>query len=306
MSCRLGIETWWGHFDVLTLENEWLAICLMPGRGGEIHQLTWKASGLKFFQPERPDIAGFKMPFPYEPLTAAQNVAFSSFYTMFPNAGPEQSFENYVYAFHGDIRLTAWAYQVIEQSDHLLLLELKAASPGLPFVLTRTVRLEAGAKRVVFNDHISYIGMPDAPRLPYLYGFHPYFGYPLLDEGAQLKLGEQILFEMPSRQEGVQILQDYPSGTNSSVEITNSRLGTTLRLGFEPDFLKFVWLWVANNPDRNVYVASLLPCSGRVAAPGGILGAIEEGTAGWLAPGESRTTSWHLEVEVQPDPQMFN
>jgi len=298
VSCRLGIETWWGNFEVLTLENDWLEICLMPGRGGEIHQITWKATGLKFFEPERPDIAGFKPPSPDEPLTTAQNYAFSSFYTMFPNGGPDQTFEGYSYVFHGDSRQTAWEYRVIEQSEALVLLELKATSQKLPFVLTRTVRLEAGAKTITFTDQLTHVGPADAPRLPYIYGFHPYFGYPVLDEGAQLKLGEQVLFEMPERRVGVQILRDYDTGTNTSVEITNPRLGATFRLRFEPDFLKFVWLWVANRPDHKVYVASLLPCTARVAAPGGILGAVEQGTAEWLAPGETRKTTWQLEAGV--------
>ena len=120
----MTVETWWRDFEVVTLRNELIEVVLMPRRGGEIHQIRWKKNGFNFLCVGRPDMPDVRVPQPETPLTPADNVSFSNFYTMFPNAGPLQNYQGYQYEFHGDIRAVAWEYSILVNEEARIVLEV--------------------------------------------------------------------------------------------------------------------------------------------------------------------------------------
>jgi galactose mutarotase-like enzyme len=300
MVCQLILETWWDGFTVYRLENEFLQVTLMPLRGGEIQQIRSKKSDLKFLCEGRPDMPDFRQPGPDAPLAPAENAAFSNFYTMFPNAGPLQTYRGYQYEFHGDIRAVAWEAKIITDSEAKIVLELKARCKEIPFELKRTISLEKGATCLSFRDELSHIGPTGSEKLPFIYGFHPYFSHPLLDENSQFKVGGQVIFEGPSRQERVNRLYSIETGQVGEVEIFNPVLKAAFRLRFDPSFLKYTWLWFVSKPAEKVYLGSLLPCTNFISpgSPDGINAALANQTARWLEPGELFSTNWQIEAEV--------
>jgi galactose mutarotase-like enzyme len=301
MACQLTLETWWDDFQVYRVENEFLQATFMPQRGGEIQQIRWKKSGLKFLCEGRPDMPDFRQPAPGAPLAPAENAAFSNFYTMFPNAGPRQTYQGYQYEFHGDIRSVAWETKIITDSATNITLELKARCKEIPFELKRTVSLEEGAARLSFRDELSQVGPPGSPKLPFIYGFHPYFSLPLLDQGSRFKVGGREIFEGPCRQERVSQLFSIETGPSGEVEIFNPALKAAFRLKFDPSLLKYTWLWFVSKPAENIYLGSLLPCTNFISpgSPDGIQAALANNTARWLEPGQVISTEWQIEVEAE-------
>lgn len=298
MSCQLTVETWWEDFKVITLENELIEVVLMPQRGGEIHQIRWKNNGFDFLCEGRPDMPDIRVPEPNTPLTPAENAAFSNFYTMFPNAGPQQSYLGYQYEFHGDIRSVGWEYQIWSNDEAKIILELKATCKELPFQLKRTVTLEHGSSSLDFKDELSHVGQVGGDRLPFIYGFHPYFSIPFLAQGTQFRVDGQTLFELPSREEAVSKLFSVETGPTGLVEVYNPTLKTTFRLKVDGAFLKHTWLWFVSRPDKNVYLGALIPCTNFISGQDGINAAIANDTALWLEPGQSRSSDWQIEVEA--------
>lgn len=298
MSCQLTVNTWWDDFKVFKLENNRLEVTLMPQRGGEIQQIRWKKTGFDFLCEGRPDMPDFTRPTPDSPLSPAQNAAFSNFYTMFPNAGPAQSYQGYQYEFHGDIRSVAWEPKVITNNVAKITLELTARSKTLPFELKRTVSLAQGAASLSFHDELRHSGPAGSPRLPFIYGFHPYFSLPLLEEGTLFKVGGQIILELPSQREPTNQLFSVDTGPAGVVEVYNPGLKAAFRLKFDSAFLKYTWLWFVSRPAEKVYLGSLLPCTNFIApqTQDGINAAIANQTALWLEPGEARSTDWQIEA----------
>ena len=239
---------------------------------------------------------GFSTPAPGSPATLESTVSFSNFYTMFPNAGPQQLFAGFSYEFHGDIRMVAWDFRVITNTGAKIELELLGQSKALPFQIKRTLTLVEGSAELAFSDEISHTGPAGSEKLPYIYGFHPYFTFPLLDQGAQFKVGGQTILELPSRHEPLSKLFSVETGPAGVVEVYNPALPAAFRLKVDSAFLKYTWLWFVSKPAENVYLGSILPCTNYIAAQEGINAAISNGTASWLAPGHPRSTSWGIEV----------
>lgn len=297
VSCQLKVEKWWNDFEVLTLSNDLLEVVLMPGRGGEIHQIRGLQSGLNFFCEGRPDMPDFCTPERDTPLSPADNIAFSNFYTMFPNAGPKQTFHGFTYEFHGDIRMVAWDYRVVSNETEKIVLEMTTKSKELPFQLKRTLTLKNGSARLAFQDEISHVGPANGEKLPFIYGFHPYFSWPLMDRGTQFRVNGQTIFEAQGREVAEAKLYAVESGEAGLVEIYNPALEAAFRLSYDASLLKYTWLWVASRPAENVYLGSLLPCTHHLSGQHGINAAVESGTARWLEPGEAISTGWRIEVD---------
>jgi galactose mutarotase-like enzyme len=298
MTCSLSVETWWDSFKVLTLENDLIKVILMPQRGGEIHQITWKMTGFKFLCEGRPDMPDFHTPSPGIPLPPAENYSFSNFYTMFPNAGQAQDFLGYNYEFHGDIRSVAWEHRVCLDTEAEIILELTGRCKEIPFQLKRMVSLKQATASLNFMDEISHTGPAGSLRLPFIYGFHPYFSLPLIDQGTLFKVDEKVIFELPSPQETVGKLFSVDTGEAGLVEVYNPALNAAFRLKVDSAFLKYTWLWFASRPAQNVYIGSLLPCTNYIAGQDGINSAVKSETALWLEPGQVMSTKWQIETSA--------
>ena len=110
-------------------------------------------------------------------------------------------------------------------------------------------------------------------------------------------MDNRIVETLPDRAEIVKKLYSVESGSAGLAEVVNAALGRSVRYRYDPAFMNHTWVWV--NLDSSTmfpYVASLLPCTTSTPAAEGIDLAIEQGTARWLAPGQSVTTEWAIEV----------
>jgi hypothetical protein len=166
----------------------------------------------------------------------------------------------------------------------------------MPLGIRRRLTLDADHPRISVSDTLVNTAESGDP-IPYIYGLHPYHGYPLLDEGTTITVGGQAIKTLPERHEPLTGLYDALPGGVGQAEIFNPKLNTGLRYEFDAAFMPFVWVWLhLNAPNDHVwgYVGSLLPCTNTWA--GGIEKALEIGTARWLKPGESVITSWAIEI----------
>ncbi len=202
----------------------------MPQRGGEIHQISWKQPEFDYLSPTCPDLPGFVMPGPGNSLFPAENVAFSSFYTMFPNAGQAGNYRDYFYDFHGDIRTVEWAYTALENTPETIKILLEATSKHLPLQLKRQLTLQAGSSRLSFYDELVHIGPAtgQCSKLPFIYGFHPYHSYPLLEQGTILRVSNRIVTTLPGRDKPFKERFYFESGSQGSIEVYNPHRKSTL------------------------------------------------------------------------------
>lgn len=280
--------TWFDSLKAIVLENDVLEVVLLPERGAEIHRIRHRVTGLDYLYLREPDITRFQADVKAGSIGEPEDYFFNGMYTMFPNAAnPADSVHGHKYEFHGDVRHVAWDYR-IAYGEPGTPIYMSATSRNMPLGIERVFRLEG--TRITIADQVVYRGEA-GEALPYIYGLHPYHGYPLFDEDTTIKIGEEII--LPNRDEQFMRMDDVPA--TGSIEIYNEKLATGLRLSYDPQQLPYVWVWLHfNPPNEPMYVGALLPCSN--VWSGGIEKALELDTARWLSPGEQHPFSWQIEV----------
>lgn len=290
---RISESTTHGALPSVVLENDAVRVTVLPGRGGEIHQIRNRASGLEYLLVDAAETERFAEDLSAGTAGRDEDYLFNGFLTMFPNAGTAAQVDGRDYEFHGDIRHVAWDYRIGHDEPDTPIY-LSGRSRSVPAVLNRRLALDSSRALISVTDELVFVGDRDELPIPYIYGLHPYFGRPLLDEGTQLRVGAQTVATLPSRSERVSTLYDAAESVGL-VEVYNPKLDAGFRLTYEPDQLPYVWVWLNLDPSpEGPYVTALLPCTN--TWDGGITTALELGTAQWLRPGEPVSYSWQLEL----------
>lgn len=305
----------------MRLGSEVIEVDVLPGKGGDILQITWLPLGLSLL---------WSTPWGLRERGTADTVSDSyanfmqtypgGWQTIFPNGGRATWVEGVEQPFHGEACLAAWDYERSSEG-----IELRTRLTLSPFELTKKIALE-GARLEVEETARNVGGEPfDA-----MWSHHPAFGAPFLDGDCLLEtaarafqadpehLGDLIagrrstwpraeghghdvdLRRVPAEGSGVTrlgYLTDFDRGF-ASVTSPSQRLRVELEWG--ADVFPHAWLWIEANATsgfpayQSWYVMAVEPAS---SYPGnGIDAAREAGTLLPFAPGQSRTARVSLNL----------
>jgi hypothetical protein len=166
----------------MRLENDLLAVTVLPEKGADIHSLVWKPQALDIL---------WKAPWGLSAtgaaaLAAGTEAAWMDQYAggwqvIFPNGGDACTYRGAPLNFHGEASLSAWNCAARRDGKGLdLSLKLRRS----PFALSRALTLEENSPALLIADTIENLG--EEP-LHYMWGQHPAFGRPFLD-GCRLQV----------------------------------------------------------------------------------------------------------------------
>lgn len=237
-----------------------------------------------------------------------------------PNAGASCVVDSEMHGFHGRASNDPW--EVAEDGERAATL----AWFGHGLELTRRLALAEGGLTVEVEAHAG------ERRVPLVAVEHCSFGHELLEPEVELDLPPSTAYEqsetegpptapasapawpesllldgsieradrwrLADRRSRFMVVADLPEGRAS---IRNARTGMTVRLTWDADWLRHVWIWhearVYDGPWRGqAEILVIEPAS--VPHALGLATAIEHGQACWLEPGESVSYRLRLEAAV--------
>lgn len=311
----------------VSLENDRVRIVVLTGKGTDILEFKDKASGadVLFKTPW-----GVKNPQTYVQDTPERSAPFMDFYPggwqeLFPNAGSTCQYKGAEFGFHGEICKVPWESAVLEDNPQQVAVRFWVRTVRAPFLVEKTLRLKTGQAALEIEETVSNEG---AEPMDFMWGHHPAFGAPFLDEHCRLFApagGVETAHALPARQ----LLQPetgfdtFPKvRTHDGEDFDLSRMWSPAarfthlsyliglkdgwyclvnektRLGFalrwDLQVFRYLWLWQEFCGTSQYpwwgrgYVTGIEPHS---SIPGqGLEKAIERGTQLKLAPGKSLST----------------
>jgi hypothetical protein len=184
--CRIT-ETVYRGLRTVTLENELLRVSVLADKGSDIIEFLHKPSDTDFMWRSP---LGVRNPANFVPTVARGDGAFLDFYEggwqeCFPSGGNTNEHAGTIFGLHGEVALMPWQYTIVEDHPDRVQVRFSVRTYRTPFLLEKTLTLERNRGVLDFEERVTNEG--EEP-VDFVWGHHPAFGPPFLDEQCVIDL----------------------------------------------------------------------------------------------------------------------
>ena len=184
--CRLTEYIYRG-LRTVTLENEIIRVTILVDKGTDIFEFLHKPSDTDFMWRSP---LGVRNPATFVPTIPRPEGAFLDYYEggwqeCMPTGGNPAEYSGTSFGPHGEVCLIPWQYAILEDSLERVQLSFWVRTYRTPFLLEKTITLERHSGVLAFAERVTNEG---AESLDLMWGHHPAFGPPFLDESCVIDL----------------------------------------------------------------------------------------------------------------------
>ena len=325
--CRISDQHTFRGLRTLVLENELLRVTVLLDQGTDIYEFLYKSLDIDFMwrAPNRLQPPAFR------PAGTPPNVFFQDYYhggwqEIFPSGGLGCAHKGATLHQHGEVALSAWDCRIGADTPDCVSATASTRTYRTPFAIEKTFRLESGKAVLFLDEKITNLA---AEPMDYMWGHHPAFGAPFLDEHCRIDIPAARVAVHPDPVSDNQqlapgaVFHSFPGVTDKNgapfdlscvpppsartqemcylldlkdgwYGLTNTRRGAGFGMRWDKDVFPVVWLW-------EVFGGGFgFPWYGRTynlalepftSWPGGMDNALRARTVKTLEPGESLETS---------------
>lgn len=295
--CRLRDFIWRGRRCV-SLENQTLRVVICVDKGCDILEFTHKPTDTECLHQApagltRPADA-FSSPLPEG---AFRDHFPGGWYVMLPN-GPEPcTHRGAAYGFHGEATLLAWDAAILDDHPDRVSLACHVRLRRTPLLIQRRFTLERDGATLILDEQITN----ESPGpLEVLWGHHPTFGDPLVEDGAQIFLPRDVQLSNGGQPKDLSVVaeavvQDFARAdglTAGWCALFNPRREVGFALRWDETLFPMLGIWrlLGGGPDYPWYGARRMIALEPACDLPSLAKASAAGTAVRLAPGETRAT----------------
>ncbi len=174
-----------GH-PALWLENGQLRVGVLPQKGADIFELTYLPAGVQLLM-RTP--WGLKSPGKMPQAEFLDNYE-GGWQELFPNHGDACTFRGQAMPMHGEVALLPWDMQVMQDNAAETSLHLQVRCQKTPFLLERTMRLQAGTARLEILEKVTN---ESDQACEFVWGHHVTLGEAFLDGESRLDVPARML-----------------------------------------------------------------------------------------------------------------
>ena len=183
--CRLRRFTWNG-VDMLTLENAAIKVAVALGKGADIVELVYKPRDIDCMWHSFNPLGAAD----HLPTVAASGGSFLDAYSggwqdLFPTYGAPAHYHGAQIGIHGEACLYPWDCEVLRDEVECVEVLLSLRLQRSPFRLEKRLRLCGCAPKLELCETIVNEG---AVAQDFMWGQHPAFGAPFIDDSVRLRL----------------------------------------------------------------------------------------------------------------------
>lgn len=189
--CRIT-EVVYRGLRMVTLENEIIRVSFLADKGSDIFEFLHKPSDTDFMWRSP---LGVRNPAAFVPTIPRPEGAFLDYYEggwqeCLPTGGNATDYAGTKFGSHGEVCLIPWEYRILENEPERVQVRFYVRTYRTPFFLEKTVTLQGNSGILTFAERLVNEG---AEPMDLMWGHHPAFGPPFLDESCVIDLaGAQV------------------------------------------------------------------------------------------------------------------
>ena len=184
--CRL-MEYSYRGLRTITLENEIIRVSVLVDKGTDIFEFLHKPTDTDFMWRSPLGVrnpASFVAPIP-RPEGAFLDYYEGGWQECMPTGGNPAEYGGTKFGPHGEVCLMPWEYTILEDMPERVQVKFWVRTYRTPFFLEKTLTLKRHSGVLAFAERVTNEG---AESLDLMWGHHPAFGPPFLDETCVIDL----------------------------------------------------------------------------------------------------------------------
>lgn len=183
--CTISDDHNYNGMKVIFMENEFLKIGILAGRGSDIFQFIYKPVGIDLMLKLDKDIINPREVFSQMRDTATQfeDYYYGGWQEILPNSAPID-YRGARLGQHGEVSLIPWNYKIINQSEEEVSVKLWTRPLRFPILIEKTLTLKKGSTQLHIDETLTN---ESDTHLHLMWGHHIAFGLPFLEEGATIE-----------------------------------------------------------------------------------------------------------------------
>ena len=224
--CKLSDEWTINDLKVIWMENDYLKIGILAGRGSDIFEFRYKPMDLDFMLRLDKGIKNPQIDFSQMRHTPNQfeDYYYGGWQEILPNS-PGFNYRGTELGQHGEVSLIPWKYSILIDSPEKISVKFWTRPLRVPVKIEKTLTLVADKAELFIDEQLTNESKTD---LDIIWGHHVAFGLPFLNDGGKIETNAQKIISeeaMPaSRRFNPGIETDYPNcininGDNDDVSI---------------------------------------------------------------------------------------
>jgi hypothetical protein len=184
--CRI-VEFILEGFHAVSLENEKIRVTILIDKGTDIYEFLYKPHDVDFLWRSR---VGLRPMEHFQPMSPVASGAFLEFYEggwqeMFPWGGHASEFRGVNTGMHGEVALTPWDFRIDVDTPEEVCVTCSVRTRRMPFLLHKTFALYRNRAQLHILEKVQN---ESNNEFPVVWGHHPAFGWPFLDDSCVLDL----------------------------------------------------------------------------------------------------------------------
>ena len=321
--CRISDAWTFRGLKTAVIENELLRVVVLVDKGADIYQFVHKTTDVDFMLRSP---YGVRDPRRFVPTTGAGTGLWMDFYeggwqTVFPAGGNPSEYKDAELGMHADASMVPWDCAIIEDTPERVSLRCWVRTARMPHFFEKTLTLTSGSS--VLDVTGALVNEAEEPT-QIVWGEHIALGAPFLSEDCVLDLPGGTIINDPvdwhpnnrlradhrsewplteakdgspvdlsrfppkgQRFNDMSYVAEMPEGWYA---VTNRKMGVGFGVHYPAEHFRYLWYW------QNLGGAFGYPFWGRYYnvglepftgfGNGGLAGAIENGTAVTMEPGQ--------------------
>ena len=214
--CRIDDNYIYRGMRTLVMENEIVRISILLDKGTDIFEFLHKPTDTDFMW-QSP--WGMRDARQHIPSRWNESGNFNEWYhggwqELFPIAGVGTKIKNIYLGQHGEVCQLPWRHQILSDTADIIQVKLEVDTYQTPFHVEKILTLKSGSGVLEINETLINTGKEP---LDCMWGHHPAFGYPFLDEGCFIDIPGGLLYSEPGQPE----IKKYRVPPDTSAEWPN-------------------------------------------------------------------------------------
>ncbi len=184
--CRIREFDYRGN-RCLTLENERLRILVSVDKGCDILEFCYKPLDMDFLWHAPQGLRDPRLFRQSSPLAQGNFREYfaGGWYEMLPNGPAPSNHAGAEWGQHGEATLLPWSYRILRDEPDAIEVMFQVDLVRIPLHVEKVLRLQSECNTLIIEETIRNQG---GERVHFLWGQHPTFGWPFLEEGCRIFL----------------------------------------------------------------------------------------------------------------------